>query len=258
MTLALHHRVTGPPDAPVVVLGGSLGTTLDLWQPQVARLSRRWRVVSFDLRGHGDSPSAPGPTTVSDLAADVLALADSVGAHSFGYCGLSLGGAIGQVLAATRPGRVRALVLCCTSARFGEAAQSWRQRAARVRAEGTGWLVEPSRTRWFAPGFAARDPGTAQRLLAAITTTTAEGYAACCDALADFDGRPLLGAISAPTLVIAGDADVATPATMSAELATGIGAAELVVVRDAGHLASAERPEVVTDLIAAHLERHPW
>lgn len=256
MTVALHHRVSGPPDAPVVLLGGSLGTTVDLWRPQVARLRRHWRVASFDLRGHGGSAVGPGPTAMVDLADDVLALADSLGAATFGYCGLSLGGAIGQVLAASQPARVSALVLCCTSARFGADAAGWLDRARRVRAQGTGWLVQASSERWFAPGFASRDPDTARRLLAMIPTITAEGYAACCDALAGFDGRALLADITAPTLVVAGAEDVATPVAAATELAAGIGGAQLAVVPDAGHLATAERPGPVTDLIAAHLERH--
>lgn len=258
MTVVLHHQLTGPSDAPVLVLVGSLGTTLELWQPLVARLSRRWRVVAVDIRGHGGSPVATGRTNVGDLAGDVLALLDSLGVRRFGYCGLSLGGAIGQVIAALRPARVGALVLCCTSACFAAAAQSWQQRAHRVRAEGTGWLVEQSEGRWFTPGFTDRDPATVERLLAMIATTPAEGYAACCDALAEFDGRPLLPVITAPTLVIAGAHDQAIPVTASAQIVNGIAGAELAVVPDAAHLACAEQPEAVTGLIVAHLERHPW
>jgi 3-oxoadipate enol-lactonase len=255
MSVALHHEITGPSQAPVLLLGGSLGTSLRMWDPQIRRLSRRWRVVTFDLRGHGRSPTADVPVLVSDLADDVEALADSLRVRSFGYCGLSLGGAIGQMLAANRPERVRALVLCCTSARFGDPA-GWRERARRVRQNGTGWLTEPTRQRWFTPGFLRRERATADRLVAMVRATSIEGYAACCDALAEFDSRPVLHTIRSPTLVIAGADDRATPVAMAQELTAGITAAELAVVPDAAHLATVERSDRVTDMIAAHLERH--
>ncbi|HLN77542.1 MAG TPA: 3-oxoadipate enol-lactonase [Nocardioidaceae bacterium] len=256
MSVALHHVVTGIEDAPVVVLGSSLGTDLHMWDPQTRALSRRWRVVAFDARGHGGSPCSDGPTTLDALAEDVLALLDHLGVGSFAYCGLSLGGAIGQVLAARVPDRVRALVLCCTSARFCEGAEAWRERAARVRSEGMDWLVAPSRERWFAPGFSERQPAEADRLLSMLPATSPQGYAACCDALAAFDGRPLLPQITAPTLVVAGVDDPATPVEMAEELASGIKDAELLVVPGASHLASAERPDEVTEAIAAHLDRN--
>lgn len=258
MTVPLHHVVTGPPDAAAVVLGSSLGTDLHMWDPQVETLGNRWKVVAFDTRGHGGSASgarAGEPVTVDDLADDVLALVDGLGLDMFAYCGLSLGGAIGQVLAARVPDRVRALVLCCTSARFCDGADAWRERAARVRTEGMAWLVEPSRERWFTPGFSERDPAEADRLLAMLARTPPQGYAACCDALAVFDGRPLLPQITAPTLVVAGEHDPATPVAMAVELAAGIKDADLLVVPGAPHLASVERPGEVTAAIAAHLER---
>ncbi len=256
MAVELNHQIRGPERAPAVFLGASLGTTLDMWEPQINALGERWRVIAFDTRGHGGSPGADGSTSVEDLADDVLALADSLNIETFGYCGLSLGGAIGQVLAACHAERVRALVLCCTSARFGEGADAWRERAAQVRAEGTGFLVEQSVGRWFTDGFPAREPDTTKRLLDMVAGTSPAGYAACCDALSRFDGRPLLSQIVAPTLVMAGADDPATPVAMSEELASGIKDAELSVVPHASHLASVEQPTAVTDAIAKHLERH--
>lgn len=254
-TAPLHYVSRGPADAPTVFLGGSVGTDWQLWQPQLDELGQQFRLVAFDTRGHGRSPVVGHTVTVADLAADVLALADQLGVASFGYCGLSIGGAIGQVLAADHPDRVTGLVLCCTAARFGDPAQ-WRDRAARVRAEGMGWLVDVCRERWFAPGFADREPATARHVLAVLQATDPTGYAACCDALAAFDGRPLLPRITAPTLVLAGADDVATPVPYSEELAAGIRAAELTVVPDAGHLATLERPDVTTAAIRAHLAEH--
>jgi 3-oxoadipate enol-lactonase len=256
VSVALKAVEHGPRGAPAVLLAGSIGTDLGMWDAQVPLLAQRFRVVAVDPRGHGKSPSTPSPVTIADLAEDVLAVADRLGLDGFGYVGLSLGGAVGQSLASSYPSRVRALALCCTSARFSEAAGSWHERAARVRAEGTGWLVEPSRERWFAPGFPERRPDEAARLLGMLSSTPAQGYAAACEALAGFDGRPLLGSITAPTLVVAGVDDPATPVDMAEEIAGGIPDARLVVVPDTAHLATAERPELVNPVLLEHLERH--
>ncbi|WP_327045620.1 3-oxoadipate enol-lactonase [Microbispora sp. NBC_01189] len=249
-----HHRFDGPPDAPVVVLGPSLGTTLDLWEPQLPALTLTWRVLRYDLPGHGGSPAASGFTrglTVDDLAAGVLALLDrhslAQGHGRVAYAGVSLGGAVGTALALRAPDRVGSLVLCCTSARFG-AAESWRERAALVRAEGTAPLVEATRSRWFTAGF----PG-AERYLDMLRGADPEGYAACCDALAAFDVRDRLGEVRAPTLVVAGAEDPATPPAHAEVLAEGIPDATLLVVPGAAHLATAERPDVVTEAIVRHL-----
>ncbi|MEU7886607.1 3-oxoadipate enol-lactonase [Microbispora bryophytorum] len=248
--MILHHRFDGPPDAPVVVLGPSLGTTLDLWEPQLPALTRTWRALRYDLPGHGGSPAASGPTrdlTVDDLADGVLALLDRAGLESVSYAGVSLGGAVGTTLALRAPDRVASLVLCCTSARFGTA-ESWHERAALVRAEGTKPLAEVTRRRWFTAGFPH-----AERYLDMLRDADPEGYAACCDALAIFDVRDRLGEVRAPALVIAGAEDPATPPAHAEVLAGGIPDAELLVVPRAAHLATAERPDVVNDAITRHL-----
>ncbi|WP_182900770.1 3-oxoadipate enol-lactonase [Microbispora sp. H10830] len=244
--MILHHRLDGPPDAPVVVLGPSLGTTLDLWEPQLPALTRTWRVLRYDLPGHGGSPSASG-FTVDDLAAGVLALLDRHGLDAVAYGGVSLGGAVGTTLALRAPDRVASLALCCTSARFGTA-ESWRERAALVRAEGTKPLAEATRRRWFTAGFP-----DAERYLDMLSAADPEGYASCCEALAVFDVRDRLGEVRAPALLIAGAEDPATPPSDAEALARGIPDAELLVVPGAAHLATAERPDVVNEAITRHL-----
>jgi 3-oxoadipate enol-lactonase len=250
----LHHRVDGDPTAPTVVLGPSLGTALGMWDPQVDALAQRWRVVRFDTRGHGGSPVPDGPYSVEGLARDVVALLDELGVDQFAYGGLSLGGAIGQQLAVEQPDRVRSLVLCCTAARFGEP-DGWQERAARVRAEGTDWLVEPTRGRWFTEDFRERSPQQVERLLSMLRDTPSEGYAGCCDALGGFDSHDRLREIKAPTLVVAGEDDPATPPALSSDLATAIADATLLVVPRAAHLASVEQAARVTPAIVEHLER---
>ncbi|GAA0401663.1 hypothetical protein GCM10009530_61940 [Microbispora corallina] len=248
--MILHHRLDGPPDAPVVVLGPSLGTTLGLWDPQAEVLTRTWRVLRYDLPGHGGSPAASG-FTVDDLAAGVLTLLDRHGLDAVAYAGVSLGGAVGTALALLAPGRAGSLVLCCASARFGTP-ESWRERAALVRREGTAPLATALRSRWFTAAFSE-----AERHLDTLRGVDPESYAACCDALAAFDARGRLGQVRAPTLVIAGAEDRATPLPDAEVLAVGIPAAELVVVPGAAHLAGVERPDVVTAAIVRHL-RATW
>jgi 3-oxoadipate enol-lactonase len=243
----LNHRFDGPPGAPVVVLGPSIGTTTDLWAPQLPALSSRWRVLRYDLPGHGGSAVTHG--TLEDFADAVIATLDEFGVGRVAYGGVSLGGAIGLTLALRHPERLTSLVVCCGSARFGEPAY-WHDRAARVRAGGLEPLADTFVGRWFTPGHI--DTASARAMLAVVDP---EGYAACCEALAAYDVRDRLGDVRAPTLVIGGAEDVATPVDHAEALARGIPGAELVVVPGAGHLANLERPEPVTNAMLRHFER---
>ncbi|KUL40935.1 3-oxoadipate enol-lactone hydrolase, partial [Streptomyces sp. NRRL F-4489] len=252
---ALHHTADGPPGAPPLILGPSLGTALTVWDPQLAALARRFHVVRWDLPGHGGTPldalADPGTTTVPELARLVLALADSLGLGHFAYAGGSLGGAVGAWLAAHHPTRVSSLALVCSSAWFGEPA-SWRERAALVRAKGTDAVADSVAGRWFTPAF-ANGPEATALVEALCRDVSPEGYAACCDALAAFDLRSALPRITAPTLVVAGRADPATPPAHARELADGIRDANLVELSGAAHLAGVERPAEVLAALLAHL-----
>ncbi|MGH3373531.1 MAG: 3-oxoadipate enol-lactonase [Actinoallomurus sp.] len=243
----LHHRFDGPEDAPVLVLGPSIGTTMDLWKPQLPGLTATWRVLRYDLPGHGGSGVIHG--TVGDIAEAVAELLEALGLERFAYGGVSLGGAVGTTLALEHPDRVASLVLCCTSARFGPPS-GWRERAAKVRSGGLEPLADTLVGRWFTPGHTAT--ADARAMLAHVDP---EGYAACCEALATFDVRDRLPEVSAPTVVIAGAEDIATPLDHAETLAQGIPGAELVIVPGAAHLANLERPEPVTHTMLRHLER---
>jgi len=235
------------PDAPVLLLGPSLGSTVALWEPQVPVLARNLRVVRFDLRGHGRSLVPPGPYTVEDLGRDVLELMDHLGIARAHYAGVSLGGMIGMWLAAHAPARIDRLALVCTGAHLPPA-QGWLDRAAIVRAGGVAAVADAILARWFTPAFADTEPY--RRMLVA---TPAEGYAACCEAIAALDLRPVLGTIGAPTLVIAGEQDPATPPEMGRQIAATIPQATFVAVPQAAHLANVEQAETVTRLLATHL-----
>lgn len=248
----LAHREEGPADGPPVVLAPSLGTTLELWDGLATALAGQYRVVRFDTRGHGGSPAPDGPYTVSGLAGDVVRLADELGLDRFAVVGLSLGGAIGQLLALEHPERLTALVLCCTVPRFGEP-QGWHERAAQVRAEGMQVLAEPTRGRWFTDEFRDRHPDTVERLLAMLTGTPVEGYAACCEALAEFDVRTRLHQVSVPTRVIAGEHDGAAPVGQVRDMCARIPGADLVVLDGVSHIANVAAPGRFDEAVLEHL-----
>lgn len=248
MPVPLFHQIDGPPDAPAVLLGASLGTTTDLWLPQLPALTQRFRVVRYDHRGHGRSPVPTGPYTLADLGGDLLALLDHLGLDRVHLAGLSLGGMVSMWLAAHAADRVDRLALLCTSARLGPP-EVWAQRAATVRAHGMAAVADAVLARWFPPDFAAREPVVLARMRATLTSAPAEGYAACCDAIRSMDLEPDLPGIRAPTLVIAGLADEATPPSHARQIAQLIPGARLSFVAGAAHLANLYRPQLVTGLL---------
>jgi 3-oxoadipate enol-lactonase/4-carboxymuconolactone decarboxylase len=236
-------------DLPLLVLGPSLGTSVrHLWASCAELLRDEFRVVGWDLPGHGDSE----PATGFDLAAlgeSVLAAVDQLcPSMSFHYAGDSLGGAVGLQLLLDAPDRLASATLLCTGARIGEPA-GWQERTAAVRADGTETLLESAPARWFGPGFADRSPAVAQALLADLAGADDASYASACEALAAFDVRARLQEISTPILAVAGASDVVTPPSTLRHLATGVQHGRLVVLDGVAHLAPAEAPEQVARLI---------
>jgi 3-oxoadipate enol-lactonase len=250
--LALAAPLTGPPGAPVVVLGNSLGTTAAVWDGQVGELGKSFRLLRYELPGHGGSAAAAGPYTIAGLGVGVLALLDSLGIGRFGYCGISLGGMVGMWLASHAPDRVAALGLVCTSA-FLPPADGWYARAAQVRTAGLGTISAAVVSRWFTPAYAAAAPSLIAQFRVGLEDTDPEGYASCCEAIAGMDQRADLAAVTAPALVIAGADDPATPPEHGAEIAAGIDGARLEVIPDAAHLTAVSSPVAVTDALRAHL-----
>jgi 3-oxoadipate enol-lactonase len=256
-SVAVHHESVGPDDGPALLLGGSLGTTCAMWEPQLPALSAGHRVVAFDHRGHGRSPAPAGPYAIADLGADVLALMDAQGIDQAAYVGLSIGGMVGQWLAIHAPQRVTALILICTTAAM-DSPDPWRERAAAVRAAGTPEVIADTVvSRWFTGDYRMSYPDTVARHRAMIATTGAEGYAGCCEAIAGLDLRAGLAHIRAPTLVMAGAQDEAIPASHSRRIAQSIPGARYELLDPAAHLASVERADAVIELIADHLRGDP-
>lgn len=219
-THQLHYRVDG--DAgPWVVFCNSLGTDLHMWDAQVEALSTRFRVLRYDRRGHGQSTAAPGPYTLADLGGDVLALMDALEIERAHFCGLSIGGLVGQWLGIHAPERIERLVVCATAVKIGTA-ESWNQRIALVQGRGLTPLLGATADRWFTPDFIAANPDVVEDILARFAAVSAEGYAGCCAALAGADLRAQINRIGVPVLAISGDDDpVCTPDDLQA-IADGV------------------------------------
>jgi 3-oxoadipate enol-lactonase len=256
MSAELHHTLNGPPDAPVVVLSNSLGTSFEMWAPQYPALSTRFRVLRYDQRGHGGTPASPGPYDFAQLGGDVLELMDRLEIERASLCGVSMGGMTGLWLGANAPERIDRLVLCCTSA-YLPPREMWAERAATARAEGMAPLVEPAIGRWFTPEFAESGSPVVQRTRAILASTQAEGYASCSEAIGGMDLRGQLSSIEAPSLVISASDDPATPPDHGRLIADAIPGARFELIEGARHLASLERPDEVTMLILEHLDPEP-
>jgi 3-oxoadipate enol-lactonase len=249
----LNCDSTGPEGGAVLLLGGSLGTTLAMWEPQLPRLSVTHRVIRFEHRGHGGSPVPNGQYSIDALGEDVLTMMDRLGIRRAAYCGLSIGGMVGQWLAINAPERIQKLILICTSAHLPPPS-AWHDRAAAVRAAGTPEVVaDVVVSRWFTAPWAERHPDVVAGYREMISSIDPEGYAGCCEAIAAMDLRVGLGRISAPTLVIAGRQDPAIPPEHGEAIAQRVPGARLEVLDPAAHLASVERADDVTALIAGHL-----
>jgi 3-oxoadipate enol-lactonase len=249
----VRFEIAGPPRAPVVLFVHSLGTDLRIWDAQARALSARLRCLRYDLPGHGQSDDRPPGFGLDELSADALALLDEVGAPRAHVCGLSLGGMVAQRLAARAPDRVERLALCATALRVGTA-QSWAERVEAVRHAGLEALAEGILGRWFTPELRVRQPETWAAHRDMLCRTSVEGYVGGCLALADADLQAQAAAIRAPTRVIVGDQDVATPPLAAQAVCRAIAGANLSVLRGAAHMLTAERSQELTTLLVEHLD----
>lgn len=234
--MSVHHVVEG--EGPPLLLSASLGTTHALWKPNVPALAARYRIVRYDHPGHGESPV--GPRTIEGLAREALSLLDELGLERVTFCGLSLGGMVGMWLGAHAAARLDRLVLCCTAPSLPPAAQ-WLERAATVRKRGMEAIVDVVLGRWFTPRFAG-DRGPWRDML---VSTTSEGYARCCEAIAAMDLRPELRTLKVPATVILGRHDPVVDEGSRRLLADAGDVVEL----DAAHLANVEQPDAFVEAV---------
>ena len=234
-------EVEGPENAPVLMISNSLGSNLHMWDDQIPALSKHFRIVRYDSRGHGRSVAPSGPYSLEQLGKDALAILDALGVRKAHWMGLSKGGAVGQWLLLNAPERIERAVLANTAAQFG-AADAWNDRLRIVREQGMGGLVQAVIDRWFTRDFQAKAPETIARIRAAFEKTPAEGYAACMAALRDLDLRDAIRNIRNQVLVIIGRHDPATPPEAGKAIAAAIPGARLVEL-DAAHLSNIEAAE---------------
>lgn len=243
-------QLGGAPDLPTLIVGPALGTSVHtLWAAAARRLSRSYHIIGWDLPGHGKSPRSPGAFTIDDLAAAVInVLNHRIGLQPFVYAGVSVGGAVGLQLLLSWPERLISAGLICTAARIGDPLD-WQSRAQIVRGGGTGEVVDLSVRRWFAPGFFERDPESARVLLESLRHVDDDGYAHTCEALADFDVRDRLPEIATPIVAVAGAKDIATPPASLRYVAANVARGRFVEVANAAHLAPAEQPNRIADVL---------
>ena len=237
----IAYRCDGPQGAPVLVLSNSLGTDMGMWAPQLAALTAHWRVLRYDQRGHGASDAPAGGYSIDRLGRDLIELLDALGIETVDFCGLSLGGMIGQWLGMRAAARVRRLVLANTSSFMGPPS-AWDARIALVSAQGMAPLAEASVSRWFTDAFQERGAAAIAPIEAMLLATDPVGYAGCCAAIRDMDMRRVVSLVERPTLVIGGTLDPATPPSHSEALAGAIAGARLLML-DAAHLSNVEQPE---------------
>ena len=247
----IHAELTGREDAPVLMLSNSLGTNLHMWDDQVAPFTRHFRLLRYDRRGHGRSGVTAGPYSMQRLGRDVLAVLDSLGIAKVSWCGLSMGGMVGQWLGASAPERIDKLILSNTACYYADRS-FWAERIALVRKSGVAPLAALTMERWFTKGFRDRAPETIARMTEMFLKTSPEGYVGCIEAIRDMDHRALLGKIAAPTLVIAGRHDPATPLDMNEFIQAHIPGARLAVLETA-HIANVEAPQAYADTVLEFL-----
>lgn len=245
---------SGAGDAPLVVLGPSLGTTSSIWDVVAHGLAEDHRVLRFDLPGHGFSPPVTQPFDMAELAVAVLGVVDSVGGGSFFYAGDSMGSAVGLTLALRHPERVRGVAAFAAPAVYGNPA-GWHARAAQVRASGTASVVSMSASRWFAPDYLAREPGAGAAALDRLLQVDDESYALCCEALAAYDLAPDAPTIAVPVLFAVGEFDIATPAENVRALADLVPGSRFELMAGVGHLPVLEDPAASERLVRSTLGR---
>ena len=250
----IHVEVEGPADAPALILSNSLGTDLHMWDEQAKTWSQHFRLVRYDRRGHGQSGVPKGPYTMERLGRDVLAIADNLCIRTFNWCGLSMGGMVGQWLGANAPDRVEKLVLSNTHYHYADK-QPWHDRIKFVQDKGLGALADAMMERWFTKPFLASSPEATNRIKTMFLATKTDGFIACSEAVRDMDFRQSTPRITAPTLVIVGAKDPATLPEWGAEIQTMIKGATLASL-DAAHISNVEQPNAYTETVLDFLTKH--
>jgi 3-oxoadipate enol-lactonase len=243
----IHVESEGREAGPVLMLSNSLGTNLHMWDDQAPEFMKHFRLVRYDRRGHGQSGVPKGPYSMERFGRDVLAVLDALKIKKINWCGLSMGGMVGQWLGANAPDRVEKLILSNTNYHYADKAP-WNDRIKFVREKGLAELVGPNMERWFTKEFLARAPKAIARMKEMFVATNVDGYIANCEAIRDMDFTQSNPRITAPTLIIVGKQDPATPPSAGEAIQKQIKGAKLVSI-DAAHIANIEQPKPYTEAV---------
>ncbi len=250
-----HYTLEGPDSAPVILFSHSLATHHGMWYPQIETFAQDYRVLCYDVRGHGETTAPKGPYTLELLAEDALALLDTLGISQAHWVGISMGGMIGQVFALTCPDRLISLCLCDTTSEIpAEAHPVWNERIDTARTRGMEPLIEPTIDRWFSPGYVQQERQTVDHIRDMIRATPTEGFIGCARAIMQLGLTERLAEIRLPTLIIVGEDDPGTPVSASEVIQGRINGSELVILPVARHLTSIERAEEYNRALRAFLD----
>ena len=247
----IHVEVEGPQAGPVLMLSNSLGTNLHMWDDQASAWSRHFRLVRYDRRGHGKSSAPKGPYPMERLGRDVLAVLGSLGIAKINWCGLSMGGMVGQWLGANAPERLGKIVLSNTACYYADPT-NWLARIKAVKEGGIAAVADTVIATWLTADFREREPQTTTNLKAMLLATPVQGYLACCEALSTLDQRELLPKIKSPTLIIAGRHDQATSIAAGELIRSRIPGASMTIL-DAAHISNVEQPHAFTEAVVGFL-----
>ena len=247
----LNVSVEGRDGGPTLMLSNSLGCTLQMWEPQMKALTQIFRVIRYDRRGHGKSGVPPDPYSMERFGRDVLAILDDLNIAKTHWCGVSMGGMVGQWLGANAPDRVGKLVLANTTCHFPDPTR-WHERIKAVKEGGVASVADAVMPGWLTADFREREPQITEKVKAMMLTTPVEGYVACCEVLSTLDLREELPKIKSPTLVIAGRHDVSTPISAAEYIRSHIPGASMTIL-DAAHISNIEQPHAFTDAVVGFL-----
>ena len=253
--IRINYELSGKEDAPVVVLSHSLGSSMVMWNPQLDALESQFRVLCYDMRGHGDSGATEGAYTLDQLAADVIALLDALHIEPTHFVGLSIGGMIGQCLALNYPDRFQSLTLCDTSPILPDDAKPlFQERMDLARTKGMQALVEGTLERWFTPPYLDQNPPEVDLIRNQFLATSVTGFIGCSEAILGLNYLDRLSEIKLPTLIIVGEDDPGTPVEASEAIHALIANSKLVVLPSAAHLSNIEQAEAFNSALLAFLQ----
>jgi 3-oxoadipate enol-lactonase len=254
--IGMNYTLDGPAQAPLLTLSHSLAADLTMWDPQMAALTAKYRVLRYDTRGHGATDAPASAYTLDQLGDDALALLDALGIRKTHWMGLSMGGMIGQTIALKAPDRFASLILCDTSSRIPpEAKPLWEERIRTAESQGMKPLVEGTLARWFTEPFRKQGGPALKQIETLIAGTNPRGYSGCCHAISGLNLTDRIGAIKLPTLIVVGEEDQGTPVAASRAINEQIKGSELVILKSASHLSNVEQPAAFTKAVVSFLEK---